>query len=130
MTAHEEDMASLSAQLATFIAAQLDVEYEEDVNSPEDTVMRQQVPSVSHAAAGVIPTAPSLVQQLRILQDGYAGVASGTMCDVISVDDNHAIMASGKRAPLISEGKKWEWVTRPQNDATKAVAPSSMYYLV
>jgi hypothetical protein len=103
---HEEDMASLRAQLATFTVAQLDVEYEEDVNSPEETVMRQEVPSVSHA------TGSSSVQQLRILLDGYAGVASGTVCDVISVDDNHARMASGKKAPLISEGKVWEWVTR------------------
>jgi PPE-repeat protein len=70
--------------------------------------------------------APSSVQQLRILQDGYAGMASGTLCDVILVDDNHAIIASGKKAALIAEGKVWEWVTRTQNDATKAVAPSSV----
>jgi hypothetical protein len=70
--------------------------------------------------------APSSVQQLRILQDGFAGMASGTLCNVVRVDDKYVTMEGGKRASLGNDGKGWEWVTETQSDATPALKRETM----
>jgi len=59
---------------------------------------------------------------LRILKvDGFAGMPSGTLCDVLSIEDKYVTMEGGKKAQFTAEGRWWEWVTELSDDTAKAV---------
>ena len=47
------------------------------------------------------------------LSTSIAGMATGTMCDVVIVNAYNAIIKSGQKAALRSQGTVWEWVQRP-----------------
>ena len=58
------------------------------------------------------PTKPAVhsMQQLRVLQAGFAGKARGSVCKVVSVERDTVTIAGGKKAALSTHGKVWEWV--------------------
>jgi hypothetical protein len=62
------------------------------------------------------PVAPSSVQ-IEILQDGFAGMKTGAICDVVFVNADFPIIKSGQKAALRSQGTVWEWVQSPAGGA-------------
>jgi len=66
------------------------------------------------------PSNKSQGRKLRVLQAGFAGMPSGTLCVVLSVEDKYVTMEGGKKAQFTSEGRWWEWVTDISNDTAKA----------